>query len=214
MPQNAPHDYLPATGHPVLLPAYDLIARLMGLRRVYPRLIAQAGLLDGQRVLEIGCGTGNVIIAAKRARPGVNAVGSDPDPRILDRARRKAAGLIGIRFDQAHADQLPYGDGEFDRVLSSMMLHHVPEDAKPAAANEVFRVLRPAGRLHLVDVGGDAHRHGPLARRMQRNHPEGHHATTPIPDLLRAAGFECTQVDVQPHRLLGQLVYYRATRPA
>ena len=65
MTKHHPHDYLPATGHEALLPAYDLIARLMGFSRVYPRLIAQAELADGQRVLEIGCGTGNVIISSQ-----------------------------------------------------------------------------------------------------------------------------------------------------
>ncbi len=83
MTKHHPHDYLPATGHRALLPAYDLIARLMGFDRVYQRLIAQAELEDGQRVLEIGCGTGNVIIGAKRSRPAIDAVGSDPDPLIL-----------------------------------------------------------------------------------------------------------------------------------
>lgn len=209
------HDYLPATGHQALLPAYDLIARLMGLRSSYPRIIAQADLGDGQRVLEIGCGTGNVIIGAKRSHPGIDAVGSDPDPQILARARRKASGLSGIRFEQGYAQRLPFADGEFDRVLSSMMLHHIGEDAKPDAAAEIFRVLRPGGSLHLMDIGGEAHSHGgPLTRLMRRNpHAAGNFGDA-IPRLLTGAGFDCEEVAVRPHRLLGQLNFYRATRPA
>ena len=210
--KHHPHDYLPATGHGSLLPAYDLIARLMGFKRVYPRLIAQAELADGQRVLEIGCGTGTVIIGAKRSQPGIDAVGIDPDPQILSRARRKADGLSAIQFEQGYAQQLPHAEREFDRVLSSMMLHHVSAEAKPLAASEVFRVLRPGGRLHLVDIGGHiAERPGPIARLIRSN------PRTPpdaVPELLHSAGFDCKLVDVQPHRLLGQLLYYRATRPA
>lgn len=215
MTKHHPHDYLPATGHGALLPTYDLIARLMGFHRVYPRLVAQAELVDGQRVLEIGCGTGNVIIEAKRSRPGIAAVGSDPDPQILTRARRKAVELNGIRFEPAYAQHLPYADGEFDRVLSSMMLHHLDGNAKPAAASEVFRVLSPGGRLHLVDIGGDmTTRPGLLARLLRSNHHAAGNLGDAIPTLLRGAGFDCTQVATQPHRLLGQLVYYQATRPA
>ena len=119
-------------------------------------LIGQAELADGHRVLEIGCGTGNLTIRAKACSSlGIEVIGSDPDPLALDRAQRKARRLSGIRFERGYAQRLPYADGEFDRVLSSMMLHHLDSDAKTAAAAEVFRVLRPGGRLHLVDMGGD-----------------------------------------------------------
>jgi ubiquinone/menaquinone biosynthesis C-methylase UbiE len=212
--KHHPHDYLPGAGYDALLPCYDLFARVLGFPPVYRRLIAQAELADGQHILEIGCGTGNLTVRAKRSQPGADVVGSDPDPRALDRARRKAAGLAGIRFDHAYAQRLPYADGEFDRVLSSMMLHHLDAEAKPDAAAEIFRVLRPGGRLHLVDLGGEMTDSDGLSARLVRRsaHAAGNLGDA-IPRLLQAAGFDCTEVATHRQRFVGRLNYYRATRP-
>jgi len=210
-----PHDYLPAAGHDALLPSYDLLTRLFGFHRVHAKLIEQAELADGHRILEIGCGTGNLTIRAKRARPRAEVIGSDPDPLALRRARRKAARLTGIRFEHGYAQRLPYTDGEFDRVLSSMMLHHLDGDAKTASAAEVFRVLRPGGRLHLVDMGGNMTAHDGLSARLvlHSRHAAGNLGDA-IPELLRSAGFDCAEVDTHRQRFVGRLTYYRATRPA
>lgn len=213
--KHHPHDYLPAAGHDALLPYYDVISRLLGMNRVYETLIAQAELADGQRVLEIGCGTGNLTTRVKRSYPAVAVTGCDPDPRALDRARRKGHGLNGIWFEHGYAERLPYADGEFDRVLSSMMLHHIADDAKTAAAAEVFRVLRPGGTLHLVDIGGDmATQHGLAARLIRRNQYAAGNLGDAIPCLLSGAGFDCSEVATHPQRMVGRLTYYRATRPA
>jgi ubiquinone/menaquinone biosynthesis C-methylase UbiE len=205
---HAHHDYVPAAGVHALLPTYDLMTKLMGMHRTYDRLIAQAGLADGMRVLEIGCGTGNVLARARKAHPGVELIGSDPDPSALERARRK---LPGTRLDVVYAQELPYADGEFDRVLSSAMLHHLDAATKPLALAEVFRVLRPGGHLHLVDfVGG----HAGLAGGFLRKHT---HApidfTGDIPGMLRAAGFSCESLGSQRNLIFGPLTFFRAIRP-
>jgi ubiquinone/menaquinone biosynthesis C-methylase UbiE len=209
------HDYIPAFGKDALLPFYDLLTRALGMGRVYDNLIAQAELADGLRVLEIGCGTGNVTTRVKRAEPGADVIGTDPDPLALARAQRKAQGLAGIRFERAYAQELPFADGEFDRVLSSMMLHHLDEDVKAGALAEVHRVLRPGGRLHIVDIGGHTTgHHGLAARWMKRNPHAAGNLGDAIPRLLRTVGFDCAEVGTRRHRLIGQLTFYRATRPA
>jgi ubiquinone/menaquinone biosynthesis C-methylase UbiE len=210
----APHDYIPAAGSDVFLPGYDLLTRLLGVNTVYDTLVAQTELADGQRVLEIGCGTGNVTTRAKRAAPGADVVGTDPDPLALARAQRKARGMTGIRFERAYAQELPFADGEFDRVLSSMMLHHLDDDVKAAAAAEIHRVLRPSGVLHIVDIGGPmTASDGLMARRMLRSPHVVGSLGDAIPRLLRSVGFDCSVVGSRRHRFVGRLTFYRATRP-
>jgi ubiquinone/menaquinone biosynthesis C-methylase UbiE len=209
------HDYIPAAGRDALLPGYDLLTRVLGMNKVYDALVAQAELASGLRVLEIGCGTGNVTIRLKRAAPGADVVGSDPDPLALARAQRKARGMTGIRFERAYAQELPFADREFDRVLSSMMLHHLDDDVKAGAAAEIYRVLRPGGTLHIVDIGGHtAGHHGLAARWMKDNPHAAGNLGDAIPRLLRTAGFDCTEVGTRRNRFIGRLTFYRATRPA
>jgi SAM-dependent methyltransferase len=149
-------DYRPAIINSTLLPLYDRFGTLAGTGDSYWQLVAQAAIEPGATVLEIGCGTGNVLLRVKRAVPGATVIGADPDPDALALARRKAerAGL-DLRLDKAYAQSLPYADGSVDRVLSSLMLHHVPEDAKVGALREVRRVLAPGGSLHLMDLDHD-----------------------------------------------------------
>lgn len=209
------HDYLPAAGRDALLPGYDLLTRLLGMPKLHEILVAQAELASGQRVLEIGCGTGNLTVRAKRAQPGAEVIGSDPDPLALARAERKADGLSGIRFERGYAQELPYPDQEFDRVLSAMMLHHLPADIKTAALAEAHRVLRPGGSLHIVDVGGPVTADdGLVARLMLHNNHVADNLGDGIPELLRTAGFDAAVVVSQRHRRLGRITFYRATRPS
>lgn len=176
----APAHYLPGMGKAWLLPLYDPLTRLLGVRGVHRELLERAQLAPGLRVLEIGCGTGNLALAAKRREPDAEVTGLDPDPAALDRGRRKAArARVSVRFDQGFAQALPYADGSFDRVLSSLMLHHLDDADRPRALREVRRVLAPGGSLHVLDFAGS--HHGP---RRLRDHADGR-----IPEMLLAAGF-------------------------
>lgn len=207
------HDYLPAAGRDAFLPFYDLLTAVLGVPGIHRALIDQAGLAGGHRVLEIGCGTGSLSVRARRSGPVAELVGLDPDPLALTRARRKARGLDGIRFERGYGQRLPFADAAFDRVLSSLMLHHLDQGTKEAVAAEAFRVLRPGGSLHLVDVTGrPGGTHGFLTRMLRSGHMVG--AEDGIPRLLTAAGFACAEVAAHPHRVMGRIGYYRAVRPS
>jgi len=218
-------DYLPAMSRHMPLGFYDAFTRLLGARDAHWRLVAQAGIEPGSTVLEIGCGTGNVLLLAAHAVPGATLIGLDPDPKVLAIAARKAqrAGVT-LQLDQGYADQLPYPDGSVDRVLSAFMLHHLPRDQQQAALREVRRVLAPGGRLHLLDIDGSPpSRAGRLLRlghvHTAEHHGHGHEAgphphATPDTTIaaLRDAGLTDGAVVAHGTMPLGGYSYYRASR--
>jgi ubiquinone/menaquinone biosynthesis C-methylase UbiE len=176
--------YLPGMGKSWLLPLYDPLTRLLGLPAVHRELVAHARLAPGQRVLDIGCGTGNLVRAVKSLHRDVEVTGIDPDPAALARGRRKAArARLDLRFDPGFAQALPYPDASFDRVLSSLMFHHLDEGDRPRALSEARRVLKPGGAMVVLDFAG-SHR-GP----MSRSHRLRDHAGGRIPELMLQAGF-------------------------
>ncbi|HEY4008064.1 MAG TPA: class I SAM-dependent methyltransferase [Pseudonocardia sp.] len=179
--------------------------------RDHRRLIEQAELPGEGRVLEVGCGTGNLTLLAKRSCPGAELVGIDPDPLALARATRKAKGMPGVRFDRGCGQRLPYPDASFDRVLSSLMLHHLDPTVGHQTLTEAARVLRPGGSLHVMDVDGHGGAvHAILAKTLRRSHHQHHGLGDVIPTALRDAGFG--EVTRHGHRRtwFGGLGFYRA----
>ena len=140
---------------------YDLIVRLaLGRERAFrERLLALAELRRGDRILDVGCGTGSLAILAKRSVGPAGAVcGLDASARMLARARVKArrAGQE-VHFQEGLAQALTFPDATFDVVLSTMMLHHLPRPARMQLAFEARRVLKPAGHMLVVDFQRGAH---------------------------------------------------------
>ena len=206
---HANRDFLPAAGLDLLLPLYDPMVRLLGADRARKKLFDQAAVQTRHRVLDIGCGTGSFAVAIKAWLPSVEVVGLDPDPKALARSRRKAerAG-VSIRFDQGFANALPYSDGSFDRVFSSFMFHHLPQDAKLATVREVRRVLKPGGSLHLLDFEQEGPRsHNPLARWLHSSERMQGNARDQIMGWMREAGLVDPHVADSDQPIFGKIVY-------
>ena len=145
-------NFLPAAGRDLFLPLYDPLVSLLGGDRARRDLVEQAKIEPSHRVLDVGCGTGTLVVLLKQRYPGMSVVGLDPDPKALHRAQNKA-GRAGtsVQLDQGFADELPYANGSFDRVFSSFMFHHLEEQDREKMLSEVLRVLKPAGSFHLLD---------------------------------------------------------------
>jgi ubiquinone/menaquinone biosynthesis C-methylase UbiE len=170
--QESQRTYLPAAGRDWTLPFYDPLVKLLGGDVARQTLLDQATLSSTHRVLDIGCGTGTMLMLMKRLYPLVDVVGLDPDPKALTRARKKAARAgASIRLDQGFADELPYPDASFDRVVSSFMFHHLRTQDRQKTLSEVRRVLKPGGSLHLLDFkGAEAQEGGWLTRWIHSSH--------------------------------------------
>jgi ubiquinone/menaquinone biosynthesis C-methylase UbiE len=169
---------------------YDLLAWLItgGRERAFrERLIELAAVEPGDSVLDIGCGTGTLAIAATRhVGPTGSVYGIDASPQMIARATRKArkAGAPAV-FQLAAAEQLPFPDARFDVVLSTLMFHHLPRNTRTLCAVEIRRVLKRQGRVLVVDFGKAQARHGLLAHI----HRHGHVAVEDIESVLTTAGF-------------------------
>ena len=147
-------DFVPALGADWLTPLYDFFARLTGERRFKRHLIELARITPGQAVLDLGCGTGTLALLVKAACPQARVVGLDIDPRILAIARRKVErAAAAIEIEQGSATEPPFPPASFDRVLSTLMLHHLTTDQKRRALRAVHRLLRPDGEFHIADFG-------------------------------------------------------------
>lgn len=139
---------------------YDLRLWLMFLGRIRALRVLPidlAGIRSGERVLDVGCGTGDVALAAsKRVGPSGSVYGIDAAPEMIEVARRKARRAIragrSVQFQVEAVEALPFPDNSFDVVLSSLMMHHLPSDLKRRALKEIQRVLRPGGRLLIIDL--------------------------------------------------------------
>jgi ubiquinone/menaquinone biosynthesis C-methylase UbiE len=209
-------DFVPAAGRSWLLPFYDLLTRLIGADRVRTALAEQAACRPGDRVLDVGCGTGSLVVLLKRTQPAAQVTGLDPDPGALAIARRKAGRSgVTVQLDQGYADALPYAGGTFDRVLSSLMYHHLRGAQKEAMLREVRRVLKPGGTFHLLDFAGPgAERRGFIASHLHSHRALRDNDQERVLAALYAAGLAGARVTGRMPSLAGDLLLYRAGVPA
>lgn len=136
--------------------SYDFFTNFLTLgqiNRLRTMTIDLALLKPGEALLDVGCGTGGVTIPASQ-RVGTNgsAAGIDPAPEMISVARQKSLDKgLTIDFRVGAIEALPFPDESFDVVTSSLMMHHLPEHLQVKGVAEIYRVLRPGGRLLVAD---------------------------------------------------------------
>lgn len=209
--------YIPALKYHILTPLYDLGIRLtLPERKVKSRLLEIAAVRDDFQVLDLGCGTGTLLLLAHRMYPRAHLSGVDVDSAILKRARKKAQREgAPIRLERASATSLPFPDASFDRVLTTLVLHHLDGDGKAGALAESFRVLRPGSEVHIADFGAPR---GPLTRLASwlveyigREHIQENFRGM-IPGMVAAAGFVNVEETASVATVFGMVRMIRGVR--
>ena len=192
---------------------YDTVVKVISLGRedvLREQTVALAELQPGQHVLDVGCGTGTLVIAAARSEPTIEVQGIDPASTMIERARSKAeAAGVAASFEVGVVEKLNVDEGSVDVVLSSLMLHHLPGDVLQKGLEEIFRVLRPGGRFVAVDFFG----RGPLLHRLgslfHGNHSHAEGQETKLMGQLRDVGFVDIERGQLRPRYLSSLVAHK-----
>lgn len=211
--------YVPALGYRWLTSLYDPVIGLTTRERTFKvRLLRQARLRPELDVLDLGCGTGTLAVWAKQLEPGVRVTGIDGDRDVLSIARRKVS-RVGAEVELRHglSYQLPFPDATFDRVLSSLVLHHLSPSQKTRTLAEVFRVLRAGGELHVADWGQPRSRAMRLlfySIQLLDGFPNtSDHVAGLLPQYFRDAGFDEVSVRDELSTVYGTLALYSGRRP-
>lgn len=166
--------------------------------------VAIAKLAPGESVLEIGCGTGAVaLIATTQVGATGRVVGVDAAPEMIAVARGKAARAgFTVEFFAQPAEQMAFADDSFDVALSSLMMHHLPDTLKQQALAEVARVLKPGGRLIIVDIRRPASFTGRVVNSLLL-HGALRTGVQDLVDVLQHSGFSIEEQGVLPIGLVG-----------
>lgn len=205
--------YIPALSFKWLTPLYDPLLKWVMREDTFKRkLVQQANIQSEMKILDLGCGTGTLTLMLKRTHPQAQIIGLDGDPQVLGIARDKTRGA-DIQWNEGLASALPYPDSAFDRVLTSLVIHHLVTDDKRRAFKEIYRVLKPHGELHVLDFGAP---HSLLTRfmttYMRRLEETADNFDGMIPRFIAEAGFGSVSEAQSFVTLFGPLSLWRAVK--
>ncbi len=153
---DAQHVYTPALGFRALTPIYDAAIAFLTRETVWrSTLIKAIGLKGGERLLDVGCGTGSLTVRLARETAGAEVTGIDPDPDVLRRAKGKAArASVRATFHEGFLSAAFFdGREKYDVITSSLVFHQVPLDGKAEILSMIRRGLKPGGRVLIADYG-------------------------------------------------------------
>jgi ubiquinone/menaquinone biosynthesis C-methylase UbiE len=190
-----------------MAPSYDAYMRkaTFGRERILRDMtVSMAGVKEGDSVLEVGCGTGTLTLAAKRqAGPSGKVVGIDVIPRMIELSKQKAAQANEqITFQLGSIDDIPFPENHFDVLLCSFMIYHMSETTRRKGLTEIHRVLKPNGRLLVLDMVSPRQ---PLPRAIAQMLFGGmlQHDLQDLLTLMEASGFSNIETGQAKFRVLG-----------
>ena len=212
-------EFIPALRFRFATSLYDPIVRWTTREAAFKRVLVHTlAAKPGERILDLGCGTGTLAIAIARKAAGAEIHGIDADPVVIERAKvKQIRAAVTVNWRQGFAQSLPFIDGFFDAAVSSLFFHHLRRADKVAALAEVARVMRPGGRLFIADWGQPASSSA-RARFLIVRALDGFETTRDsveglLPQLIAEAGFSSITLVREFATPLGTLAIHRAGYP-
>ena len=213
-------DFIPALRYNWLTKLYDPIVQYsMPEQKFKKALIAQANIMERAQVLDFGCGSLTLSLMVKKTRPSAYIRAVDVDDKILKIAAEKLRMEKQELFIKKYEGRvLPYNPNSFDRVISSLVFHHLDKAQKMNSLYEIFRVLKPGGELHIADWGKA--KNGLMRAAFYSIQLLDGFETTKdnvkglLLTYLSQAGFKEVQITQEFQTLFGTLALYKATKPA
>lgn len=191
-------------------------SEVLGAPEQIQPVLDAAALEPADRVLDVGCGTGFMLLAA--AGHAAQVVGVDVAPAMLAEARRRVdqAGLTNVTLREGNAEALPFADERFDVVLTRLTLHHMANPAR--VLSEMHRVLRTGGRVVVCDIiASDDPAKADLHNRLERLRDPSHVGHLPgqaIGKLMEGAGFRVNgMIQWKTRRRFDEWVQLASVRP-
>ena len=210
--------YVPALRFKWLTPWYDFIVGItMPEKKIKETLIKLAAIAAQHRVLDFGCGTGTLAIMTKQAIPEADIVGIDVDRQILKKAMQRVREKeLDITFIEYDGNKLPFDTNQFDKIISSLVFHHLDTSTKRSVLSEIYRTLSPNAELYIADFG----RSDSLVQRLLFNsvrildgfQPTKANADGSLPLLISEAGFKNVSIKKRLKTIFGEVQFFGAIK--
>ena len=190
-----------------MVDSYDLYMRRITLGRedkLRTMTVSLAQVKPGDSVLEIGCATGSLTLAAKRqAGTAGNVFAIDIIPGMIEVSRRKAEqAKLDVTFKEGSIEAIPFPDSYFDVVMCSFMIFHMSEKVRRKGIEEIYRVLKPQGRLMVLDIALPSH---PVSRMILKLILGFmfKHDVRELQPMMESSGFSKIEISQAPFRVFG-----------
>lgn len=209
-----PGNWIPGLRFRILTPVYDTFLHVMKETRIKNRLVAQLNPGDTEKILDFGCGTGTLTLMIKRAGPGCDVYGIDIDPQMLAIAEKKArSNGVDVHLVRYDGTILPFADESFDKVVTSLVIHHLSSAEKPRLFREMYRVLKKGGELHVLDFGIQKTLYTKTVTWFLKFlEPIEENIHGKIPEYLKSSGFETIEEVGYENTLIGAVSFYRSKK--